>query len=62
MPLKAVTKKMFQVLDTFASYRLREKSTLVAIEEIKLKYDVKNERDAEQLIKLYCSVFTPNKI
>ena len=60
-PSKAVTTRMFKVLDTCARYRLKEKTALVAIEDLKLKYDGKDENEAELFIKLYCSVFTPNE-
>ena len=57
----AVTTRMFKVLDTCARYRLKEKTALVAIEDLRLKYDGKDENEAELFIKLYCSVFTPNE-
>ena len=60
-PLQAVTSRMFKVLDTCARYRLKEKTALVAIKDLKLKYEGKDEREAELFIKLYCSVFTPNE-
>ena len=60
-PSVAVTTRMFKVLDTCARYRLKEKTALVAIEDLKLKYDGKDEEEAELFIKLYCSVFTPNE-
>ena len=60
-PSVAVTTRMFKVLDTCARYRLKEKTALVAIEDLKLKYDGKDENEAELFIKLYCSVFTPNE-
>ncbi len=60
-PLKAANTRMFNVLDTCARYRLKEKTALVAIKELKLKYEGKDEREAELFIKLYCSVFTPNE-
>ena len=60
-PSKAATKRMFEVLDTCASYMLKETSALVAIKNLKLKYDGKDESEAELFIKLYCSVFTPNE-
>ena len=58
---KAVTRRMFEVLDTCARYRLKEKTALMAIKDLKLKYEGKNESEAELFIKLYCSVFTPNE-
>ncbi len=60
-PSKAVTTRMFKVLDTCARYRLKEKTALVAIKDLKLKYEGSNESEAELFIKLYCSVFTPNE-
>ena len=61
IPSKGVTTRMFKVLDTCARYRLKEKTALVAIKDLKLKYEGKDEREAELFIKLYCSVFTPNE-
>ena len=61
IPSKAGTRRMFDVLDTCARYRLKEKTALVAIKDLKLKYEGKDEREAELFIKLYCSVFTPNE-
>ena len=58
---KAVSRRMFEVLDTCARYRLKEKTALVAIKDLKLKYEGKDESEAELFIKLYCSVFTPNE-
>ncbi len=60
-PSKAVTTRMFKVLDTCARYKLKEKSALVAIKDLKLKYEGNDESQAELFIKLYCSVFTPNE-
>ena len=60
-PSKAVTTQIFTVLDTYARYRLKEKTALVAIKDLKLKYEGRNESEAELFIKLYCSVFTPNE-
>ena len=60
-PSKAVSRRMFEVLDTCARYRLKEKTALVAIKDLKLKYEGKDESEAELFIKLYCSVFTPNE-
>ena len=60
-PSGAVTTRMFKVLDTCARYRLKETTALVAIKDLKLKYEVKDESEAELFIKLYCSVFTPNE-
>ena len=60
-PSEALPKRMFKVLDTCARYRLREKTALDAIKDLKLKYEGKDEREAELFIKLYCSVFTLNE-
>ena len=46
-PSKAVSTKMFKVLDTCARYRLKEKTALVAIKDLKLKYEGKDESEAE---------------
>ncbi len=60
-PSKAVSRRMFEVLDTCARYRLKETTALVAIKDLKLKYEGTDESEAELFIKLYCSVFTPNE-
>ena len=60
-PSKAVSKRMFEVLDTCARYRLKEKTALVAIKDLKLKYEGNDSSEAEVFIQLYCSVFTPNE-
>ena len=60
-PSKATSTRMFKVLDTCARYRLKEKTALVAIKDLKLKYEGNNDSEAELFIKLYCSVFTPNE-
>ena len=60
-PVNAVSTRMFKVLDTCARYRLNEKTALVAIKDLNLKYDGKDENEAQLFIKLYCSVFTPNE-
>ena len=56
-PSKGVTTRMFKVLDTCARYRLKEKTDLVAIKDLKFKYEGKDESEAELFIKLYCAVF-----
>lgn len=61
IPSKAVATRMFKVLDSCARFRLKVKTALILIKELKLKYEVNDESDAEQFIKLYCSVFTPNE-
>ena len=38
---------MFKVLDTCARYRLKEKTALVAIKDLKLKYEGRDESEAE---------------
>jgi len=60
-PSEAVSRRMFEVLDTCARYRLKEKTALVAIKDLKLKYEGKDASEAEVFIQLYCSVFTPNE-
>ena len=60
-PSKAASRRMFEVLDTCARYRLKEKTALVAIKDLKLKYEGKDASEAEVFIQLYCSVFTPNE-
>ena len=58
---KAVSTKMFKVLNTCASYGLRETTALLAIKDLMLKFEGKDESEAELFIQLYCSVFTPNE-
>ena len=59
-PTEAVTTKMFKVLDTCARYRLGEINANEAIEKLKLKS--KNSSISQpNLVKKYCSVFTPNE-
>ena len=60
-PSEAVTTKMFKVLDTCARYRLKEKNAFESINDLNLKYEGKDKKEAELFIKLYCSVFTPNE-
>tara|TARA_B100001250_G_scaffold301269_1_gene262988 strand:- start:124 stop:330 length:207 start_codon:yes stop_codon:yes gene_type:complete len=60
-PAEAVTTKMFKVLDSCARYRLKEKNAFEAINDLNLKYEGENKKEAELFIKLYCSVFTPNE-
>ena len=59
-PSKASSSRMFKVLDTCARYRLKEKTALAVIKDLKLEHDGKDESEADLFIKLYCSVFTPN--
>ena len=58
-PAEAVTTKMFKVLDTCARYRLGEIDTDEAIEKLKLKNS--STIQPKDLVKKYCSVFTPNE-
>ena len=58
-PADAVTTKMFKVLDNCARYRLGEIDAKEAIEKLKLKNSSKNQ--PKDLVRKYCSVFTPNE-
>ena len=60
-PSKAVTTRMFKVLDTCARYRLKEIDAKEAI--LKLKLDSKDSSDinSKNKVSTYCSVFTPNE-
>ena len=58
---KAVTTKMFRVLDTCARYRLREIDAKQAIEKLKLESKNSSEIDLKNIVSNYCSVFTPNE-
>jgi len=58
-PAEAVTTKMFKVLDTCARYRLGEINANEAIEKLKLKNSSISQ--PKDLVKKYCSVFTPNE-
>ena len=58
-PAEAVTTKMFKVLDTCARYRLGEIDSNEAIEKLKLTNS--STSDPKDLVKKYCSVFTPNE-
>ena len=62
-PAEAVTTKMFKVLDTCARYRLGEINANEAIEKLKLKLKLTNPPTIQpkDLVKKYCSVFTPNE-
>ena len=58
-PAEGVTTKMFKVLDTCARYRLCEINANEALEKLKLtKSSTSQPKD---LVKKYCSVFTPNE-
>ena len=58
---EAVTTKMFKVLDMCARYRLGEINANEAIEKLKLKLTNPSISQPKDLIKKYCSVFTPNE-
>ena len=58
-PAEAVTTKMFKVLDTCARYRLGEIDSNEAIEKLKLRNSSTNQ--PKDLVRKYCSVFTPNE-
>ena len=58
-PAEAVTTKMFKVLDTCARYRLGEIDADEAIEKLKLTNTSTNQQ--KDLVRKYCSVFTPNE-
>ena len=60
-PSKAVTTKMFKVLDTCARYRLKEIDAKEALEKLKLKSKNSSEMDFKNIVSTYCSVFTPNE-
>ena len=60
-PTEAVTTKMFKVLDTCARYRLGEINANEAIEKLKLKLTNSSINQPKDLVKKYCSVFTPNE-
>ena len=60
-PVEAVTTKMFKVLDTCARYRLGEINANEAIEKLKLKLTNSYTNQPKDLVKKYCSVFTPNE-
>ena len=58
-PAEAVTTKMFKVLDTCSRYRIGEIDANEAIERLKLKKSSTNQ--PKDLVRKYCSVFTPNE-
>ena len=60
-PAEAVTTKMFKVLDTCARYRLGEIDANEAIESLKLKLKNSYTNQPKDLVRKYCSVFTPNE-
>ena len=58
-PAEAVTTKMFKVLDTCARYRLGEINANEAIEKLKLTNSFINQ--PKDVVKKYCSFFSPNE-
>ncbi len=60
-PSKAVSSKISKVLDNCTRYRLKEKTALKAIKDLKLIYEGKDDSESESFIQLYCSVFTPKE-
>ncbi len=58
---KAVTTKMFKVLDTCARYKLKEIDAKEALEKLKLDSKNSPEMEFKNIISNYCSVFTPNE-
>ena len=58
---EVMTTTIFKFLDTFSTYSLRQINNLVATKNFKLKYEVKDEKDAQLFIKSYFLVFTQNK-
>ncbi len=60
-PSQAVTTKMFKVLDTCARYRLGETDANEALEKLKLKLTNSSANEPKDLVRKYCSVFTPNE-
>ena len=60
-PAEAVTTKMFKVLDTCARYRLGEINANAALEKLKLKLTNSSTNKPKDLVRKYCSVFTPNE-
>ena len=60
-PAEAVTTKMFKVLDTCARYRLGEIDADEAIEKLNLKLTNSSTNQPNDLVRKYCSVFTPNE-
>ena len=60
-PSKAVTTKMFKVLDTCARYKLKEIDAKEALGKLKLEYKDSSEIVLKNKVSNYCSVFTPNE-
>ena len=53
-PAKAVTTKMFKVLDTCARYRLGEIDANETIEKLKLKLTNSSKNQPKDLVRKYC--------
>jgi len=60
-PAEAVTTKMFKVLDACARYRIGEIDADEALEKLKLKLPNSYINQPKDLVRQYCSVFTPNE-
>ena len=60
-PTKAVTTRMFKVLDTCARYRIKEIDADEALEKLKLKSQSTSKIESKDIVSKYCSVFTPNE-
>ena len=60
-PAQAVTTKMFKVLDACARYRMGEIDASEAIVKLKLKITNSSNNQPKDLVRKYCSVFTPNE-
>ena len=60
-PTNAVTTKMFKVLDTCARYRLNEIDVKEAMEKLRLKPQNISQLESKEIVRKYCSVFTPNE-
>ena len=58
-PAEAVTTKMFKVLDACARYRIGEIDADEAVEKLKLMNS--STMQPKDLVRKYCSVFTPNE-
>ena len=52
---------MFKVLDTCSRYRIGEIDANEAIEKLKLKLTNSHNNQKKDLVRKYCSVFTPNE-
>ena len=60
-PAKAVTTRMFKVLDTCARYRIGQIDAVKAKEKLKLESENSSITNLKSSISEYCSVFTPNE-